>query len=98
MRSHFSYFSFCLYRYETQQRDALLYLWGKGKTFNQIADWLNERGHKTPRGKRFAGAHAHSIVKKKRMRDKRLEREYTPIWSDFFLETVDKTLVMSDCF
>jgi len=67
----------------------------KGQTFNQIADWLNSEEHKTPRGKRFTGAHAHSIAKKKRIRDEKLKREYEPIWSDFSLETVDKTLVMS---
>ena len=35
----------------------------------------------------------HSIVKKKRLKDERLERYYPEVWSDFALEVVDKTLV-----
>ena len=35
----------------------------------------------------------HSIVKKKRLKDEKLEREYPEQWSDFSLEVVDKTLV-----
>ena len=35
----------------------------------------------------------YSIVKKKRFKDEKLEREYIEVWSDFSLEVVDKTLV-----
>ena len=35
----------------------------------------------------------HSIVKKKRLKDEKLEKEYPEEWSDFSLEVVDKTLV-----
>ena len=45
------------------------------------------------RGKKFKGNHVHSIVKKKRLKDEKLEREYPEVWSDFSLEVVDKTLV-----
>ena len=65
----------------------------KGKTFDQIAEWLNEKGYLSVRGKRFRGAHVHSIVKEKRLKDEKLEREYPEKWSDFSLEVVDKTLV-----
>ena len=65
----------------------------KGKTFNQIAEWLNKNGYLSVRGKNFSGAHVHSIVTKKRLKDEKLEREYPEIWSDFSLEVVDKTLV-----
>ena len=34
-----------------------------------------------------------SIVKKKRLKDEKLEREYPEVWSDFSLKVVDKTLV-----
>ena len=37
-------------------------------------------------GKKFRGAHVHSILKKKRMRDEQLEREYPEVWSDFYLD------------
>ena len=65
----------------------------KGKTFDQIAEWLNEKGYLLVRGKKFRGAHVHSIVKKKRLKDEKLERDYPEEWSDFSLEVVDKTLV-----
>ena len=68
----------------------------KGKTFDQIAEWLNEKGYLSVRGKRFRGAHVHSIVKEKRLKDEKLEREYPEKWSDFRLEVVDKTLVNSN--
>ena len=45
------------------------------------------------RGKNFKGNHVHSIVKKQRLKDEKLEREYPDVWSDFSLEVVDKTLV-----
>ena len=32
-------------------------------------------------------------MKKKRLKDEKLEREYPEQWSDFNLEVVDKTLV-----
>ena len=68
----------------------------KGKTFDQIAEWLNEKGYLSVRGKKFRSAHVHSIVKKKRLKDEKLEREYLEEWSDFSLEVVDKTLVNSN--
>ena len=45
------------------------------------------------RGKKFKGNNVHSIVKNKRLKDEKLEREYPEVWSDFSLEVVDKTLV-----
>ena len=41
----------------------------KGWNFQQIADWFNENGITAVRGKKFRNAHAHSIVKKKKVRD-----------------------------
>ena len=82
----YSQYQFFLYETITEQRD-------KGKTFDQIAEWLNKKGYLTVRGKKFKGNHAHSIVKKKRIKDEKLEREYPEVWSDFSLEVVDKTLV-----
>ena len=32
-------------------------------------------------------------MKKKRLKDGKLERDYPEVWSDFNLEVVDKTLV-----
>ena len=65
----------------------------KGKTFDQISKWLNQKGYLSVRGQKFKGNHLHSIVKKKRLKDEKLEREYPEVWSDFHLEVVEKTLV-----
>ena len=65
----------------------------KEMSFNQIADHLNKKGILSVRGKTFKSGHVHSIIKKKRMGDEKLAREYQEVRSDFRLETVDKTLV-----
>ena len=72
----YSEYQFFLYQTIIEQRK-------KGKTFDQIADWLNEEGYQSVRGKKFKGNHVHSIVKKKRLKDEKLEREYPEIWSEF---------------
>ena len=82
----YSQYQFFLYETITAHRE-------KGKTFDQIADLLNRKGYLSVRGKKLKGNHVHSIVKKKRLKDEKLEREYPEVWSDFSLEVVDKTLV-----
>ena len=82
----YSEYQFFLYETITEQRE-------KGKTFNQIAEWLNKKGYLSVRGKKFKGNHVHSIVKKKRLKDEKLEKDYPEVWSDFSLEVFDKTLV-----
>ena len=62
-------------------------------TYNKIADHLNKKDILSVRRKKFRGAHVHSILKRKRMRDEKLERDYPEVRSDFSLEVVDKTLV-----
>ena len=64
-----------------------------GKTFNQIAEWLNEKGYLSVRGKKFKGNHVHSIVKKKILKDEKFEKEYPEVRSDFYLDVFDKTLI-----
>ena len=63
-------------------------------TFNQIADHLNKKKILSARGKRFRGGHVHSILKKKRMRDEKLERKYPEVRSDFYLDIYDKTILL----
>ena len=78
---------------------SILSLWNnhwtkrKGRTFDQIAEWLNKKGYLSVRGSKFKGDHVHSIVKKKKLKDEKLEKEYPEVRSDFSLEVVDKTLV-----
>ena len=82
----YSQYQFFLYQTITEQRE-------KGKTFDQIAEWLNKKGYLSVRGKKFKGNHVHSIVKKKQLKDEKLEKEYPEVWSDFSLEVFDKTFV-----
>jgi hypothetical protein len=61
--------------------------------FTSIADWFNSNDYKTPRGKMFHGSHVHSIVKKKKTREVRLNHRYEPKLSNFALRFVDRTLI-----
>ena len=67
----------------------------KGMNYKQIADWLNENGYTTARGKRFRNAHTHSIVKKKKMSDERHNRMYPSSLTNCSLEVTDKRIVNS---
>ena len=62
-------------------------------TFNEIADHLNKKKMLSVRGKTFRGGHVHSIMKRKRVRDKKLEREYPEVRSDFYLDIYDKSII-----
>ena len=85
----YSQYQFLLYETIIEQRD-------KGKTFDEIAELLNKKGFLSVRGKKFKGNYFNSIVKKKRLKDEKLERDYPEQWSDFSLEVVDKTILMRD--
>ena len=74
--SIYSQYQFFLYETIIAHRE-------RGKTFDQIAEWLNGKGYLSVRGKKFRVAHFHSIVKKKRLPDEKLEREYPEQWSGF---------------
>ena len=65
-------------------------------TFDAIAEWLSKEGYITFRGKQFRGAHLHSILKKRLAKEELFNREYPPVWYDFSLEVVDKTILMSE--
>ena len=54
---------------------------------------VKEKRYLSVRGNKFKGNHVHSIVKKKRLKDEKLEKEYREVWSDFILEVIHKTLV-----
>jgi len=77
--SNYSEYQHFLYQKITDLRS-------KGWTFSKIAEWLNENGYLTVRGRGFQSAHVHSIVKKKRARDQRLT-------TNFGLRLVDRILI-----
>ena len=59
-------------------------------TFNQIAEELNRKGYLSARVRVFKGNHVHSIVEKKRMRDEKFYKKYPEVWSDLYLDVIDK--------
>jgi hypothetical protein len=85
--NHYSDYQLFLYQTISEHRE-------KGMTFDAIAEWLNEKRYLTVRGKKFRGAHVHSILKKRLAKEELLNREYPPVWSDFSMEVVDKTILM----
>ena len=64
--NYYSDYQFLLYEIITLQRE-------KGKTIDQIAEWLNKKGYLTVHGNTFKGNHLHSIVKKKRFKYEKLD-------------------------
>ena len=87
--NHYSEYQLFLYQTITEHRE-------QGMTFDAIAEWLNNEGYLTVRGKEFRSAHVHSILKKRLAKEELLNRKYPPVWSDFSMEVVDKTILMSD--
>ena len=87
--NHYSSYQLFLYQTVSEHRE-------KGMTFDAIAEWLNKEEYLTVRGKRFRGAHVHSILKKRLAKEELLKREYPEVWSDCSMEVVDKTILMSD--
>ena len=81
--------------YQTELHHTISEMRDKGRTFDQIATWLNENNYPTTRGRTFRSPHVHSIMKKKRIRDERLSRECQMTISNFNLRFVDTTLVNS---
>ena len=86
---HYTEYQYYLYETISKLRE-------KGMTFNRIADHLNKKKILSTRGKSFSGAHVHSIMKRKRMRNERLEREYPEVRSDFYLDVYDKSVLFSE--
>ena len=87
--NHYSDYQLFLYQTITEHRE-------QGLTFDAIAEWLDKEGYLTVRGKKFRGAPVHSILRKRLAKEELLKLEYPPVWSDFSMEVVDKTILMSD--
>ena len=86
--NHYSEYQLFLHQTISEHRE-------QGMTFDAIAEWLNKEGYLTVGGKRFRGAHIHSILKKRLEKEEVLNQEYPPVWSNFSMEVVDKTILMS---
>ena len=64
-------------------------------TFNQIADHLNKKKILSARGERFRGGHVHSIIKRKRVRDEKINEKSPEVRSDFYLDIYDNSIILS---
>ena len=62
-------------------------------TFQKISEHLNKKKIETVRGKKFKGANVHSIIKRKRVKDKRLKERCPEVRSDFCLDIYDKSIL-----
>ena len=71
--------------YQQSLYNKILSLREKGMNYVQIANWLNTRKYKTPRGRIFRNNHVHSIVKKRRNRLDILQKEPTQSLSNISL-------------
>jgi len=67
---NYSNYQHFLYETITEKRN-------KGMNDVQIANWLNDNGHKTPRGNTFRNNHVHSIAKKRKRRLEIIDTEPT---------------------
>jgi hypothetical protein len=79
----------------TPYSDYQLFLYEKiselkeqGLGYRRISNILNEEGILTLRGKVFTNSHVHSILKKKNIREERLNREFKTEVSKFRLDYV----------
>jgi hypothetical protein len=80
----------CAYSQESQDLyDRIMELRAEGLGYRRVAKVLNAEGLKTPRGKTFTSPHVHSLIKKRRLRDERLNAEPTVSYQNsglYFLE------------
>ena len=67
--NHYSSYQLFLYQTVSEHRE-------NGMTLDAIAEWLNKEGHPTVRGKRFRGAHVHSILKQRLAKHELVDREH----------------------
>ena len=79
--------------YQQFLHDKIKELHDGGMGYRKIAQWLRDRDYKTPRGKRFYNTHVFSILKKKRIRDERINREYELEYGELSLKFIDRTIV-----
>ena len=81
--------------YQTELHDITQNLHDEGLGYRKIAQWLNENEYQTPRGKKFFNTHVYSILKKKRLRDERLNQKVEVEYGDFSLEFLERKLINS---
>ena len=71
--------------YQDELHDKIKALHDSGLGYRRIAYWLNENRYKTPRGHEFKNNHVHSILTKRRIRNKRINRSYELTFGEWYL-------------
>ena len=51
----------------------------KGITFNKFTDHLNKKKALSTRGRKFIGAHVHSIMKRKKISNEKIKEKYPDV-------------------
>ena len=74
--------------YQDELHDKIKELHDSGLGYRRIACWLNENRYKTPRGHEFKNNHVHSILKKRRIRNERINRPYELIYGEWYFREV----------
>ena len=65
--------------------DTIKELHGKGLGYRKISNWFNERNIKTPRGSEFKGNYVFSILKKGKIRENRINRDFKTVIKDIII-------------
>ena len=64
----------------------------EGHTLPSIANWLNDNGYKSARGKVFRNPHIHSILKKKQIADDKRNKRYSPKIENMNIKIAQKSM------
>ena len=63
-------------------------LHASGLGYRRISYWLKENGYKTPRGHEFKNTHVFSILKKRRLREERINKPYEVTYGEWYIKKV----------
>ena len=74
--------------YQDLLHDKIKELHDSGLGYRRIAYWLNDNQYKTPRGHEFKNNHVHSILKKRRIRNERINRPYELTFGEWYLKDI----------
>ena len=74
--------------YQNFLHDKIKELHDSGLGYRRIAYWLNDNQYKTPRGHEFKNNHVHSILKKRRIRNERINRPYELTFGEWFVKDI----------
>ena len=77
-----------LSNYQDELHDKIKELHDSGLGYSRIAYWLNENQYKIPRGHEFKNNHVHSILKKRRIRNEKINRPYELSFEEWYVRDV----------